>query len=1363
MKFILKKYTAIYKAQKFIFGSSISIASALTLITAGAANAQVGIDSLNATYQNGTSSSYSTTVGDPCNTGNYSGGCNSNINMQFGVGTTNDLILSGFTAQGDSYSLVRLTDEVVFRRIDGQGATGERNLVFFEYNTNNQIRSSYTNTMAGAMLGTIINRGVDNGFSNDDSVASNNIERIDYIIAGGMSVPGVSANDIGFLVLERNGNDPFQIAAITSLDASGKPNGFGPLRRVNASTWGGSGFNVRTAVMRREENESNFRPSHLVGNQEIHAVYTSIGSLGLTTGQTFYGYALFPNDIDQNNDLINLTDFPTDTSGASGEGGLDLMAGGGIFIKDGLTTVSGRLYEDSDGDDNLDGNEANLPANITVRLLDNNDNQIATDVTDSNGDYEFIGVANGNYKIQVDTNDSDIPAGYTLGTPNDLSINVLGSPVTNQNFGFDVSNIGGGIPPAPYPTNVCFPIADGGGGNGGNDWLTRLSKISGNETAVGTGTGTNNIEASALQPITGTFYAVNQNRLGTIDFETGVFTSGANNTGRLRDSSGNQINAGNVDIDGMSFDPTESSNDVLYASVRTANEDVLIKIDIATGRRVRNAFLNGTSDYVKISATDGLADIDAIAAGIDGKLYGVANQGGNGAQLLVEINKQTGATTKIGNIGNGLDIEGLSIDYQGKFYATSGNGRKLYELNPANAQIIQTWNLGVGNDYETVACRLSPADLGITKTVDKPNPNPSETIKYNLTVTNNGQSIASDVEVTDSLPAGVTYSSDNPSKGSYDSNTGIWKVGVLETGQSATLEITATVNNNASGTITNDATVTNADQPDDNSANNTDNADITIPSPSNDLTVSGTVYEDFGAGGDNNNTFDNGEGTIGNVTVELFADNNSDGQPDGAAIKTVVTDATTGDYQFTQVASGNYLIRVNTRDTDIPSSYAIGTPNPIQINVSSDIVDQDFGFNTVSKTCPSGSFLPEQTFLDFRNPQLVSGNALSLGAIYRFSNVATDVDALVEIKSFNNATLAQIDRNDFGIQSAFQPEVRANSTNVGEYSVDFDIQFVQSGTSTPVELRKILATGIDIDGDNVRVREASELGGNRFTSYAIDSDSRLTATELSSTRVKFESTTTFNLANITINSLNQGSAFYDNSVEKIEYRAGLIIDPGNATNIANQRLTSLVFDCVEYNLAVTNTPNVILVKRITAINGNRNQNPNDGTPLNQFVDDTSSPQQGNDNSPNWPDNYLLGAINGGKIKPDDEIEYTIYFLNIGNGDAADVRVCDRITNNQNFQPDTYAVGRGIQLKLGNSAQTNLTNVNDNSDRAQLITPGGVVPGNCNIQGANSNGTVQIDITGNTGSPSLSTMPGSTGKGTPNNSYGLFRFRTKVQP
>jgi uncharacterized repeat protein (TIGR01451 family) len=192
---------------------------------------------------------------------------------------------------------------------------------------------------------------------------------------------------------------------------------------------------------------------------------------------------------------------------------------------------------------------------------------------------------------------------------------------------------------------------------------------------------------------------------------------------------------------------------------------------------------------------------------------------------------------------------------------------------------------------------------------------------------------------------------------------------------------------------------------------------------------------------------------------------------------------------------------------------------------------------------------------------------------------------------------------------------------------------------------------------------------------------------------------------------------------------------------------------------------VLLVKRITAINGNRNKNPNDNILLNAFVDDTTAPHASDDNNNKWPASYLLGAINAGKIKPGDELEYTIYFLNAGLGSASNVRICDRLLPNQTFKVGGYGVGKDIELQLGNSALQYLTSANDAADRTQLFSAGAAVPSNCNLTGANTNGTLLLDLTGaaSTGNPTITTMPGATGPETPNNSYGFFRFRTTVNP
>jgi hypothetical protein len=128
-----------------------------------------------------------------------------------------------------------------------------------------------------------------------------------------------------------------------------------------------------------------------------------------------------------------------------------------ITIAPTTTTISGTLYEDTDGGDDFDNGETTLPANITVKLLDSNNNIVATTTTAANGAYTFTNVTNGNYKIQVDTSDTDIPAGYTLGTSNNLAVTVSGSLVTGQNFGFD--------PPAPTYSISGTLYEDTDGGN----------------------------------------------------------------------------------------------------------------------------------------------------------------------------------------------------------------------------------------------------------------------------------------------------------------------------------------------------------------------------------------------------------------------------------------------------------------------------------------------------------------------------------------------------------------------------------------------------------------------------------------------------------------------------------------------------------------------------------------------------------------------------------------------------------------------------------------------------------------------------------------------------------------------------------
>lgn len=132
------------------------------------------------------------------------------------------------------------------------------------------------------------------------------------------------------------------------------------------------------------------------------------------------------------------------------------------------------------------------------------------------------------------------------------------------------------------------------------------------------------------------------------------------------------------------------------------------------------------------------------------------------------------------------------------------------------------------------------ADLSLTKTVNNANPASGSNIIYTLTVTNSGASnlTATGITVLDILPAGTTFVSASGT-GSYASGTGIWTVGTLAPGASASINITATVNGTSGATIINGAEIRTSSAVDSdstpNNASTTEDDDAFVS-----VTVSGT-------------------------------------------------------------------------------------------------------------------------------------------------------------------------------------------------------------------------------------------------------------------------------------------------------------------------------------------------------------------------------------------------------------------------------------------------------------------------------------------------------------------------------------------
>ena len=138
-----------------------------------------------------------------------------------------------------------------------------------------------------------------------------------------------------------------------------------------------------------------------------------------------------------------------------------------------------------------------------------------------------------------------------------------------------------------------------------------------------------------------------------------------------------------------------------------------------------------------------------------------------------------------------------------------------------NKAIVENEEGFINESNKTV--HVNTVDLAINKTSDKVTYKYLDNVIYTIVVTNHGSDDSFNVTVRDMLPNTLRFIS---ASGNYDPVTGIWFIGHLAKGQSATLTITAQAI--FPGIITNDANVTGSGY-DVNLTNNHDNITITVP------------------------------------------------------------------------------------------------------------------------------------------------------------------------------------------------------------------------------------------------------------------------------------------------------------------------------------------------------------------------------------------------------------------------------------------------------------------------------------------------------------------------------------------------------
>lgn len=252
-------------------------------------------------------------------------------------------------------------------------------------------------------------------------------------------------------------------------------------------------------------------------------------------------------------------------------------------------------------------------------------------------------------------------------------------------------------------------------------------------------------------------------------------------------------------------------------------------------------------------------------------------------------------------------LTGVSIASDGTITVPAGTTPGTYDViyqlceaaNPTNC-VTATATVLVGGvaDLQTVKTLTS----GTTE------PGVGDTVTFQITVTNNGGDDANNVSLTDTLPAGLTATLNNGSvtQGTYDAGTGVWSVGSLADGASATLTIEGTVDAGQEGnTITNTTSVATSDEFDPTTTGDDPNESVSVINTilANDDDFSGSPV--LSTGGSTGSVF--GDDTLNGAAFangDVVASITDDGGLTGVSINadgtiSVPAGATPGSYDVT--------------------------------------------------------------------------------------------------------------------------------------------------------------------------------------------------------------------------------------------------------------------------------------------------------------------------------------------------------------------------------------------------------------------------------------------------------------------------------
>lgn len=399
------------------------------------------------------------------------------------------------------------------------------------------------------------------------------------------------------------------------------------------------------------------------------------------------------------------------------------------------------------------------------------------------------------------------------------------------------------------------------------------------------------------------------------DFTSGVVTVGYNSVpvGQTRTftltanvdeaAAGTVTNSGSVDSAGTELDPSDNSDSATITLTPDFDVVVTKSVNISAPRPNENVTYTVNLTNAGPSTAPNVVLSDTIPTGltfVSGTLEGQA-----------ATSDGTNVSFPSISLDPGTSLEASLV------FTVDANATGLITNTASVPDLSGEGERDVTNNSDNVQIDVVPqVDLQVTKTVSATEAIPGSELVYSITVTNAGPSTATNVEVIDTLPEGVSFvDGTGPTGEPLSAVQGVITVdgGDLANNASFTFTINAVVDAGTGGNQVNTVTVS-SDVEESDPASNTTTAAVSVdPSTS---TFSGLVFLDR----NNNGVQDINEPGIADVTLSITG---SDFLGNPIAF-TVLTDAN-GVYTFNNLARGVYEVTETQPDGFREGSTILGT------------------------------------------------------------------------------------------------------------------------------------------------------------------------------------------------------------------------------------------------------------------------------------------------------------------------------------------------------------------------------------------------------------------------------------------------------